>query len=44
VIARRMKLSEGTVKAHVSSVLHILGASNRTSALIRAAALKIELS
>jgi len=33
VIARELNLSEGTVKLHVSAVLQLLGASNRTEAV-----------
>jgi DNA-binding NarL/FixJ family response regulator len=34
VIARRLDLSEGTVKAHVSAVFQIIGAKNRVEAVI----------
>jgi DNA-binding NarL/FixJ family response regulator len=37
VIARRLDLSEGTVKAHVSAVFQIIGAKNRVEAVIIAA-------
>lgn len=34
-IAKRMFLSEGTVKSHVSRVLRKIGAQNRTDAAVR---------
>jgi DNA-binding NarL/FixJ family response regulator len=37
VIARRLGLSEGTVKAHVSAIFQIIGAKNRVEAVIIAA-------
>jgi DNA-binding NarL/FixJ family response regulator len=37
VIARQLGLSEGTVKAHVSSIFQILGARNRVEAVMIAA-------
>lgn len=37
VIAKQLSLSEGTVKAHVSAIFQILGARNRTEAVIVAA-------
>jgi two-component system, NarL family, nitrate/nitrite response regulator NarL len=37
VIARRLGLSEGTVKAHVSAIFQIIGARNRVEAVIIAA-------
>jgi DNA-binding NarL/FixJ family response regulator len=37
VIARRLNLSEGTVKAHVSAIYQIIGASSRAEALFIAA-------
>jgi two-component system nitrate/nitrite response regulator NarL len=37
VIARQLGLSEGTVKAHVSAILQIIGARNRVDAVIIAA-------
>lgn len=36
-IASRLHLSEATVKSHVSAVLRILGAANRTEAIYKAA-------
>ncbi len=36
VIARRLRLSEATVKGHVSNLLEKLGASSRLEALVRA--------
>lgn len=36
-IARELDISEGTVKAHLSSVMHTLGARNRTEAVYAAA-------
>ncbi|SKA26779.1 LuxR C-terminal-related transcriptional regulator [Consotaella salsifontis] len=36
-IARSLGLSEGAVKAHVAGLLRLLGARNRTEALVRAA-------
>jgi two-component system, NarL family, nitrate/nitrite response regulator NarL len=36
VIARRLQLSEATVKGHVSNLLGKLGASSRLEALVRA--------
>lgn len=44
VIARELDISEGTVKAHLSSVLHALGARNRTEAVYAAARLGLRLS
>lgn len=43
VIARELSISEGTVKAHLSSVMHALGARNRTEAVYAAAKMKLEL-
>lgn len=43
VIARRLAISEGTVKAHLSMVLHILGVRNRTEAVFAAARLGLRL-
>jgi DNA-binding NarL/FixJ family response regulator len=37
VIARRLNLSEGTVKAHVSAIYQIIGATSRADALFIAA-------
>jgi DNA-binding NarL/FixJ family response regulator len=37
VIARRLALSEGTVKAHVSAIFQIIGAKSRVEAVIIAA-------
>jgi DNA-binding NarL/FixJ family response regulator len=37
-IARSLQLSEGAVKAHVAGLLRLLGARNRTEALVRASA------
>jgi DNA-binding NarL/FixJ family response regulator len=34
VIARRLRLSEGTVKAHVSAIFQIIGAKSRVEAVI----------
>jgi DNA-binding NarL/FixJ family response regulator len=39
VIARELEVAEGTVKAHLSSVLRALGARNRTEAVYAAAKL-----
>ncbi len=36
-IARRMNISEGTIKAHVSSIFQVIGARNRVEAVIIAA-------
>lgn len=44
VIARELDVSEGTVKAHLSSVMHALGASNRTEAVYAAAKLGLRLA
>ena len=44
VIARELDVSEGTVKAHLSSVMHALGASNRTEAVYAAAKLGLRLT
>jgi DNA-binding NarL/FixJ family response regulator len=43
VIARELDVSEGTVKAHLSSVLRALDASNRTEAVYAAAKLGLRL-
>lgn len=43
IIARELNVSEGTVKAHLSSVLHALGARNRTEAVYAAAKLGLRL-
>ena len=43
VIARELDISEGTVKAHLSSVLHVLGSRNRTEAVYAAAKLGLRL-
>jgi DNA-binding NarL/FixJ family response regulator len=43
VIARELDVSEGTVKAHLSSVLRSLGAHNRTEAVFAAAKLGLRL-
>lgn len=40
-IARELALSVGTVKLHVTAVIHALGVSNRTQAVMRAAELGI---
>ena len=37
IIARRLSVSEGTVKAHVSSIFQIIGARNRVEAVMIAA-------
>jgi DNA-binding NarL/FixJ family response regulator len=37
IIARRLALSEGTVKAHVSAILQVVGARSRVEAVIMAA-------
>ena len=44
VIARELDISEGTVKAHLSSVLHALGVRNRTEAVYAAARLGLRLT
>jgi DNA-binding NarL/FixJ family response regulator len=43
IIARELDVSEGTVKAHLSSVLHALGTHNRTEAVYAAAKLGLRL-
>lgn len=43
IIARELDLSEGTVKAHLSSVLRALGTHNRTEAVYAAAKLGLRL-
>jgi DNA-binding NarL/FixJ family response regulator len=43
VIARELDVAEGTVKAHLSSVLRVLGARNRTEAVYAAAKLGLRL-
>jgi DNA-binding NarL/FixJ family response regulator len=43
VIARELDLSEGTVKAHLSSVFQALGAHSRTEAVYAAAKLGLLL-
>jgi DNA-binding NarL/FixJ family response regulator len=43
-IARELDISEGTVKAHLSSVMHALGARNRTEAVYAAAKLGLRLT
>ncbi len=43
VIARELDVSEGTIKAHLSSVLRALGARNRTEAVYAAAKLGLRL-
>lgn len=43
VIARELNISEGTVKAHLSQVMHALGARNRTEAVYAAAKLGLRL-
>ena len=43
IIARELDISEGTVKAHLSSVMHALGAHNRTEAVYAAAKLGLRL-
>ena len=43
VIARELDISEGTVKAHLSSVLRAFGAHNRTEAVYAAAKLGLKL-
>jgi DNA-binding NarL/FixJ family response regulator len=42
-IARELDISEGTVKAHLSSVMQALGARNRTEAVYAAAKLGLRL-
>jgi DNA-binding NarL/FixJ family response regulator len=37
VIARRLNLSEGTIKAHVSAIFQVIGAKNRVEAVVIAA-------
>jgi DNA-binding NarL/FixJ family response regulator len=44
IIARELDISEGTVKAHLSSVMHALGARNRTEAVYAAAKLGLRLA
>jgi DNA-binding NarL/FixJ family response regulator len=43
LIARRLEISENTAKIHVSAVLHALGVSTRTQALIAASRLGLRL-
>jgi DNA-binding NarL/FixJ family response regulator len=43
IIARELNISEGTVKSHLSSVLHALGTRNRTEAVYAAAKLGLRL-
>jgi two-component system, NarL family, nitrate/nitrite response regulator NarL len=43
VIARRLGVSEGTVKAHVSAVFQIIGAKNRVEAVIIASKCRIKV-
>lgn len=43
IIASELDVSEGTVKAHLSSVLHALGTRNRTEAVYAAAKLGLRL-
>lgn len=43
IIARELDVSEGTVKAHLSSVMHALGTRNRTEAVYAAAKLGLRL-
>ncbi|HZQ73118.1 MAG TPA: response regulator transcription factor [Burkholderiales bacterium] len=43
LIARRLDISENTAKIHVSAVLHALGVSTRTQALIAASRLGLRL-
>ena len=43
VIARELDVSEGTVKAHLSSVLRAFGARSRTEAVYAAAKLGLKL-
>jgi len=43
IIARDLDVSEGTVKAHLSSVLRSLDARNRTEAVYAAAKLGLRL-
>ena len=44
VIARELNISEGTVKAHLSSAMHVLGAKTRTEAVYAAAKLGLRLT
>jgi len=43
IIARDLKVSENTIKAHLKSVFRILGASNRTEAVAHASRLNLEI-
>jgi DNA-binding NarL/FixJ family response regulator len=43
IIARELDISEGTVKSHLSSVLHALGTRNRTEAVYAAAKMGLRL-
>jgi DNA-binding NarL/FixJ family response regulator len=43
IIARELDISEGTVKAHLSSVLRAFGVRNRTEAVYAAAKLGLRL-
>ena len=44
LIARRLDISDNTVKIHVSSVLRALGVSSRTQALLAAHRLGLRLN
>ncbi len=43
LIARELALTEGTVKIHIAAILRVLGARNRTEALVRARAAGLAL-
>ena len=43
MIARELDIAEGTVKTHLSAVLHALGAHNRTEAVYAAAKMGLRL-
>jgi DNA-binding NarL/FixJ family response regulator len=43
LIARRLGLSEATVKLHVSAILRALGVRNRTEAVLQASRLGLTL-
>ena len=43
LIARELALTEGTVKIHIAAILRVLGARNRTEALVRARAAGLTL-
>ena len=42
LIARELRLSEGTVKIHIAAILRALQARNRTEAVVRARELGLD--